>query len=45
LGIWFDPLLNFKEHIKIRATKALATFNWMDRLANLENGLTANSLR
>lgn len=45
LGIWFDPLLNFKEHIKIRATKALATFNRMDRLANLENGLTANSLR
>jgi hypothetical protein len=45
LGIWFDPLLNFKEHIKTRATKALATFNRMDRLANLENGLTANSLR
>ena len=45
LGIWFDPFLNFKEHIKIRAIKALATFNRMDRLANLENGLTANSLR
>jgi hypothetical protein len=45
LGIWFNPLLNFKEHIKIRATKALATFNRMDRLANLQNGLTANSLR
>jgi hypothetical protein len=45
LGIWFDPLLNFKEHIKIRATKALATFNRMDRLANLENGLTANLLQ
>jgi hypothetical protein len=45
LGIWFDPLLNFKQHIKIRAIKALATLNRMDRLANLENGLTANSLR
>jgi hypothetical protein len=45
LGIWFDPLLNFKEHIKTRATKALATFNRMERLANPENGLTANSLR
>jgi hypothetical protein len=45
LGIWFDPFLNFKEHIKIRAIKALATFNRIERLANLENGLTANSLR
>jgi hypothetical protein len=45
LGIWFDLFLNFKEYIKIRAIKALATFNRMDRLANLENGLTANSLR
>jgi hypothetical protein len=45
LGIWFDPFLDFKEHMKIRAIKALATFNRMDRLANLENGLTANSLR
>ena len=45
LGIWFDPWLNFKEHIQIRATKALATFNRMERLANTENGLTANSLR
>jgi hypothetical protein len=31
--------------MKIRAVKALATFNRMDRLANLGNGLTANSLR
>jgi hypothetical protein len=45
LGIWFDPFLDFKEYIKIRTIKALATFNRMDRLANLENGLTANSLR
>jgi hypothetical protein len=45
LGIWFDPFLNFKEHMKIRAMKALAMFNRMDRLANLENGLTANSIR
>jgi hypothetical protein len=37
--------MNFKEHIKIRATKALATFNRIDRLANLGNRLTANSLR
>jgi hypothetical protein len=43
--IWFDPFLDFKEHMKIRSIKALATFNRMDRLANLENGLTANSLR
>jgi hypothetical protein len=45
LGIWFDHLLNFKQHIKIRATEALAALNRMDGLANLENGLTANSLR
>jgi hypothetical protein len=45
LGIWFDPHLNFKEHVKIRSIKALNSFNRMDRLANLENGLTANSLR
>jgi hypothetical protein len=31
-------------HTQTRSTKALATFNRMDRLANLENGLTANSL-
>jgi hypothetical protein len=31
--------------MKIRAVKALATFNRMDRLANPGNGLTANSLR
>ena len=45
LGIWFDPYLNFAEHIKIRSTKALATFNRMVRLANLESGLSTNSLR
>jgi hypothetical protein len=45
LGIWFDPYLNFAEHIKIRSAKALATFNRINRLANLESGLTANSLR
>jgi hypothetical protein len=45
LGIWFDHYLNFKEHIQTGSTKALATFHRMDRLANLENGLIANSLR
>jgi hypothetical protein len=47
LGFWFDPLLNFKEYMEIRTTKALtlAAFNRMDRLANLENGPTANSFR
>ena len=45
LGIWFDPHLTFKEHISIRATKALSSFNRMSRLANIGNGLTASSLR
>jgi hypothetical protein len=45
LGIWFDAHLTSKEHIQMRATKALASFNRMERLANIENGLTAKSLR
>ena len=45
LGIWFDPGLTFKDHIKIRATKAYSSFKRMERLANSERGLTARSLR
>ena len=45
LGIWFDSGLTFKDHIKIRATKALASFQRMVRLANSERGLSARSLR
>lgn len=45
LGVWFDPQLTFKEHIRIRATQAYASFLRMDRLANSERGLTSHSLR
>lgn len=45
LGIWFDSHLTFKEHIQIRASKALASFYRMNRLANIGNGLSTRSLR
>jgi hypothetical protein len=45
LGVWFDAHLTFKDHIKTRAAQALAAFYRMERLANSERGLTAQSLR
>ena len=45
LGIWFDNHLTFTHHIKTRAAQALSSFHRMERLANLNSGLTARSLR
>ncbi|KAJ8063237.1 hypothetical protein OCU04_008470 [Sclerotinia nivalis] len=45
LGIWFDPGLNFKQHVAIRATQAKASFYRMARLANTEKGLSPKALR
>ncbi|KAF2216114.1 hypothetical protein CERZMDRAFT_34418, partial [Cercospora zeae-maydis SCOH1-5] len=41
----FDTYLSFKEHIAIRAARIEAAFYRMLRLANIENGLIARSLR
>lgn len=45
LGVWFDPHLLFKNHIRIRSMQAEATFQRLERLANIERGLSAKALR
>lgn len=45
LGVWFDPLLSFKDHVRIRTAQALAAFHRLERLANTERGLSAASIR
>ncbi|KAF2206133.1 hypothetical protein CERZMDRAFT_54289, partial [Cercospora zeae-maydis SCOH1-5] len=41
----FNTYLLFKEYIAIRAAKTEVAFYYMLRLANIENGLIARSLR
>jgi len=45
LGIWFDPHLTFKEHIRIRASQARQAFSRLERLAYTGRGLSARALR
>ncbi|POS82312.1 hypothetical protein EPUL_005208, partial [Erysiphe pulchra] len=45
LGIWFDPLLSFSQHIAIRATQATNAFYRLARLAHTERGLSPSALR
>ncbi|KAF5189612.1 reverse transcriptase, partial [Thalictrum thalictroides] len=45
LGIWFDPLLSFSQHIAIRTTQATKAFYRLARLANTERGLSPSALR
>ena len=45
LGIWFDPGLKFRKHIKIRTSQATQSFFRMARLANTEKGLSPAALR
>ena len=45
LGIHFDALLRFKEHITIRTAKAKSTFGRISRLANSEQGLSPTTFR
>ncbi|KYG39774.1 hypothetical protein M433DRAFT_9954 [Acidomyces richmondensis BFW] len=44
-GIWFDPYLTFKEHIRIRASQARQAFLRLERLAYTGRGLSAKALR
>lgn len=45
LGIFFDPLLTFKEHVSIRISQARSTFQRLSRLANVERGLSPYAIR
>lgn len=45
LGIYFDPLLSFKQYVTTKVAKARGTFFRMARLANIGNGLTPFALR
>ena len=36
LGIWFDPGLKFRKHIKVRASQASKSFFRIARLSNTE---------
>jgi ribonuclease HI len=45
LGIWFDPALNFKEHVARRTSQARSAFQRMARLANTQNGLSPFAIR
>jgi hypothetical protein len=45
LGVWFDPLLTFKQHVAIRTSQARSAFQRMTRLANTERGLSPFALR
>ncbi|TVY22096.1 hypothetical protein LHYA1_G009200 [Lachnellula hyalina] len=45
LSIYFNALLQFKEHITIRTAKAKSAFRRMSRLANSERGLSPTAFR
>lgn len=45
LGVFFDPLLTFKEHVSIRVSQARSAFYRLSRLANIERGLSPYAVR
>lgn len=45
LGVYFDPLLSFKEHASRRISKARNTLFRLSRLANVERGLSPAAIR
>ena len=45
LGIHFDNRLSFRGHTAIRASQAKAAFNRLGRLANIDRGLSPQSIR
>ena len=45
LGVWLDPTLSFKEHIRQKTTSATRAYFALRRLANTQNGLTVSSMR
>ena len=45
LGVFFDPLLTFKEHVSIRVSQARSAFYRLSRLANIERGLSPHAVR
>lgn len=45
LGLFFDPLLTFKEHISRRISQARPASHQLGRLANIERGLSPEAIR
>jgi hypothetical protein len=45
LGIYFDPKLNFKNHVKIMCDRARASVNALSILGNSQRGTGTNTLR
>ena len=45
LGIWLDSKLTFKQHVEKKTTQALKILNQIERLSNIERGLSFQAMR
>ena len=45
LGIWLDLKLTFKQHVEKKTTQALKILNQIERLLNIERGLSFQAVR
>src|SRR5204863_1854917 len=45
LGIWLDSKLTFKQHVEKKTTQVLKLLNQIERLSNIERGLSFQAMR
>ena len=45
LGIWLDSKLTFKQHVEKKTAQALKILNQIERLSNIERGLSFQAMR